>query len=192
MVEPPADGIRKHLDADERLLWSGQPRQGFVLRPIDCFLIPASFLWCGFTFFLEYKALTQIPSTAGPVSVLFPIFGLGFALVGLYLIIGRFLADRYYRAHLIYGVTDKRVLIVSEAPWRNVTSYEIDTLRGLRLVERGDGRGTINLTETARTPLTRGNGLQSWHAALGNAGSFFEVEHPKVVMKILRDQREKR
>lgn len=37
--------IRKEIGKDEQLLWSGQPRQGLVLRANDIVLIPFSLMW---------------------------------------------------------------------------------------------------------------------------------------------------
>lgn len=37
--------LSKELASGERLLWSGRPQQGVVVRRTDVFLIPFSLLW---------------------------------------------------------------------------------------------------------------------------------------------------
>ena len=85
------DEIRKHLEPDEKLLWYGRPAQGMKLRPQDAFLIPFSLLWGGFAIFWEIMALTgTIASGAAKESfgfvLIFPLFGIPFVLIGIYLI----------------------------------------------------------------------------------------------------------
>ncbi len=43
--QSPADKLRPLLEANEKLLWSGQPRRGLMLRPSDAYVIPFSLLW---------------------------------------------------------------------------------------------------------------------------------------------------
>src|SRR5688572_9125120 len=115
--------IEKELSAGERLVWSGQPRDGIRLRPVDAFLIPFSLLWCGFALFWEVMALTATSKQAGPIGYVFPLFGIPFVLVGLYLVIGRFMVDARMRARTFYGVTNERIIIVSGLFSRQVKSF---------------------------------------------------------------------
>ena len=99
--------IRQDLRRHEQLVWSGQPPQGVRLRAADAFLIPFSILWGGFAIFWE----TMVVVVGAPW--LFMVFGVPFVIAGLYLIVGRFWVDAGQRARTFYGLTDKRVIIVS-------------------------------------------------------------------------------
>lgn len=57
------------------------------------------------------------------------LWGIPFALVGVYLIIGPFFADAYLRARARYAVTDQRALIVTNLWNRQVKSVSLRTLR---------------------------------------------------------------
>jgi hypothetical protein len=85
--------IKKELDSGENLLWAGIPRQGAVFRGSDMFTIPFSLLWGGFAIFWETMALAIPNKEAGPISIIFPLFGIPFVLAGLYMIFGRFIYD---------------------------------------------------------------------------------------------------
>jgi hypothetical protein len=133
----PEDLICGELGPGEKLLWVGQPRQGFVLRAADAFNIPFSLLWGAFAIFWEAGVL------ASGAPWFFVLWGIPFVLVGLYIMFSRFWVDARQRAATAYAVTSERVVIVSGVFARRVKSLGIDTITDVSLTERGDGAGTI-------------------------------------------------
>ena len=129
--------IRRHLESGERLIWSGSPKQGLLLRPSDTFLIPFSLLWGGFAFFWEWSVLNS--ESPG----FFALWGIPFVLVGVYFIVGRFFVDARMRSNTYYGLTDRRVLILSGLTSRSVQSTPLRTLHEIGLSEKSDRSGTI-------------------------------------------------
>jgi len=130
--------IQRELDTGERLLWSGMPKQGLQLRATDWFVVPFSLFWGGFAILWETLVLV---SGASPLMAL---FGVPFVFVGLYLIVGRFFVDARLRARTYYGVTDRRVLIVSGWFSRTIWSAGLADLGGLEFTEKADGGGTVS------------------------------------------------
>ena len=145
------DELRSHLDSGEKLLWVGRPAQGMVLTRPDWYLIPCSVVflgvvvvWLGFAVDSFWQGSTKTPGAlAVVVLALAVVLSLPFFAVGLYLLIGRFFEDRLYRSRLIYGVTDRRAIIVSGVRRRSVQSIYLSSLSALKLEERRDGSGTI-------------------------------------------------
>jgi hypothetical protein len=131
--------LRQHLDSGERLLWSGAPRQGLTLRTSDAYMIPFSLLWGGFVVFWEVGAVSQSDD------LFFALWGIPFVLVGLYMIVGRFFADARVRANTSYGLTDRRVIIISGLFSKTVSSLPLRTLHEVSLRESHDRSGTIHL-----------------------------------------------
>ena len=92
--------LDSYLDPGEKLLWSGQPKQGMRLQAGDAFMIPFSLLWGGFAIFWEIAALGigfsphgRAATTAKEpnfIAYIFPLWGIPFVLMGLYMIFGRF------------------------------------------------------------------------------------------------------
>lgn len=131
--------LQKELLPGEKLLWTGKPRTGMLLRPMDAIMIPFSIFWFGFALFWES---TVIISGA---PFFFIIWGIPFIAVGLYVTIGRFFYDRQMRAKTIYGITNNRVIIKSGVFKNTINTFNIRTLQNISLDEKSNGSGSIKL-----------------------------------------------
>jgi hypothetical protein len=134
--------IQTELEPGERIIWSGQPAQGIKFRASDMLKIPISFLWGGFTIYWEYYAIKS-----GHPLLFLP--GVPFVLIGLYIMFGRFIVESEQRAKTYYGLTNKRVIIVSGLTQKNVEALSLQSLFGLSLSESSDGTGSIPFGPTA-------------------------------------------
>lgn len=175
-----APDINSQLAADEHLLWSGQPRQGLLLRGSDTFAIPFSLMWGGFALFWEGSV---IATNAPPFFVL---WGIPFVLVGLYLIIGRFFADARLRARTRYAVTDQRVLIVTGLFSREVRSLPLARLPELTLNEGRRDEGSITFGPAPATRLNGFNGMAGWPGQQ-QAPCFELIADARRVYNLIRD-----
>lgn len=129
--------IQPRLGSTERLLWAGRPVQGVILRKSDVQMIPFALVWGGFALFWEYTALM---SGAPPIMLL---FGLIFVLVGVYLLLGRFLVDAHARRHIYYGVTDERVVFLRPGGRPELQTLDLKTITDVTLTKRGADGGVI-------------------------------------------------
>jgi hypothetical protein len=136
------DELAGALLPGESLLWTGRPPQGFLLRRSDMMFIPFSLVWGGFAIFWEVSVLSEVPKTG--TGAVFPLFGIPFVLIGLYMIFGRFFFDRIRRAQMSYGLTTQRVLISERFPARRTQSLFLNALPTLDLTDYPDGSGTIS------------------------------------------------
>jgi hypothetical protein len=173
--------LQKELSAGESLLWSGRPQRGVVLRGADAFLIPFSLLWGGFALFWEFSAF----KSGAPI--FFLLFGGVFVVVGLYFIFGRFIGDSIVRGKTYYGVTNDRVLILSEFPVKGVKSLNLRTLSDITFTSKSNGKGTITFGPTASwTEGIRWSGMGSYKTP-----SFELVDNVKSVYDIIRNAQKK-
>jgi len=129
--------LRDQLGADERLLWSDQPRPGVRLRAVDLVVVPFTLMWAGFAFFWEYTVLR----TGAPW--FFKLWGIPFVLIGVYLVAGRFFWDAYQRSRTYYGLSNQRVLIVTRGSRLKVKSLALATLGEVTVSSSADGWGSI-------------------------------------------------
>src|SRR5215813_9463770 len=130
--------LRPELRPGERLLWSGMPRQGVILRPIDLFLVPFFLVWAG----LPTAAVFGFLSGPSPptIGLIVPVL---FMAIGAYMLVGRFIVDARQRAHTFYGVTNQRILIIAAWWRRRTTSLKLGLLPDVTLTEGRNGRGSI-------------------------------------------------
>lgn len=170
--------ILDYLQPGEVLLWKGAPPQGVVLRLADLLVIPFALLWTGFALF------------AGVDSGADWFFALPFLAVGLYLVVGRFWVDARMRAATLYGVTDRRVLIVAGLLSQRVTSLPLSTLPPMVAKTNRSGGGTLDFGSTIR-PFGSVR-LAGWPGSGWSSGPSFELSEgiDEVQAIILRAQRE--
>jgi hypothetical protein len=112
------------------------------------FLIPFSILWGGFAIFWEVSVLKIAPKAQGTTAVVFPLFGIPFVVVGLYVMFGRFFVDAYARSKTTYGITSDRIVIVSGIFSQQTKSLQLRTLSDVSLTEGSNGFGTITFGPT--------------------------------------------
>lgn len=175
--------ISRELEPGESLLWAGKPKQGILLQASDAFLIPFSLVWCGFAIFWEWSVLRS------PGTTIMALAGIPFVVIGLFFVFGRFVWDARRRAKTYYGLTDRRVVILSRSPSRTTSSLSLKTLQEISIAERADRSGTIVFGQ--QHPMAKMYGGASW-PGMGRyvAPSFEAIQDAKRVHhQILEAQR---
>jgi hypothetical protein len=171
--------IKSEMEPYERLIWSGQPKQGLRFQMFDIFLIPFSLIWGGGVIASFFAAL--FGEGAPPFVGLFLI---PFLLVGLYFIFGRFLVDIYSRKKTYYGLTNERIIIISGIFSQTVKSLILKTLPEITVNQHRDGRGTIQFGPTH--PFTNMYG-STWPGFGHNSTPQFEmIENAKNIYNQIR------
>ena len=143
VYDPNAEAeVRRELSPQEDLLWSGRPRGGIRFRGQDLIMIPFSLLWAGFA------AVWELIAVASGAPLFFALWGIPFILIGAYITVGRFVHDAIKRRRTAYGLTDRRVIIVTDLFGRRATSLDLATLSEITLSEKGDRSGNITFGST--------------------------------------------
>jgi hypothetical protein len=93
------------LDDDEVLLWQGAPDPRAHFTRWDLFFIPFSILWAG----ISVTSLVGLIRSGGPaVAVVVTTVS---ALIGVYLVFGRFIVKASVKRVTVYRLTNRRALI---------------------------------------------------------------------------------
>lgn len=121
--QPAPQGWDSYLDRGEKLLWEGAPRAGLRFRASDLLLSGFGAVFFAFAVFWTYMASGAME--AGPIGMVFPLFGLPFLAVGFYLMVGRFFWNSYVRSKTRYALTNKRAIVARSAAGRKLKSWPI-------------------------------------------------------------------
>lgn len=124
-----------HLKENEKIAWSGQPKQGILMRDVDMIIIPMSFILLGFALILDYAVITY------PVSWTFKSLGFLLSISFIYVGILRFFVNARHRRKLFYCITTKRVLVLSGK--KKFSTLPLRNIESLDKTVENDGSGFI-------------------------------------------------
>jgi len=178
------DAIRPDLASEERVLWAGRPGRGVGLRWGYLAQIPFFLAWTGFAVFWEGTVIL----TGGPWCM--ALFGLPFVLLGIHMLIGRFVLDVLDRRRTVYAVTSKRILVVRPGLFgRTLLHGSLRDVLDVKPSLKPDGRGI--LTFQARNPASWLTEVSAWSAI----GRFLESQlltgrMPMVSFEMIPDAKE--
>ncbi|MDB5469636.1 MAG: hypothetical protein JWR84_1196 [Caulobacter sp.] len=160
--------LKPYLRPDERLVWTGAPARGLVLTAQDIYLIPFSLMWGGFAIFWESTVL----GTGAPGFM--ALFGIPFVLMGLFMIFGRFIADAILRNGMVYGLTDRRALILRRTFGESLTTVGLGDDIGLD--RQGGGAGTVRFgPKQSIFGMGRGVAWSIWIPSLSPVPQFLRI-----------------
>jgi len=135
----PRPEIMEMLDAGERIIWSGRPRQGVIVHWWSLAL-------CGVVIVVAIAVVFRVGSRLSVAA--FPL-----ALFGLWLIVAPFVMDATRRRYTFYALTNERVLIVSNLWYRVDRSRSLLALDKIELSQAASREGTILFGWSARMPI---------------------------------------
>lgn len=121
------------LRRNEELLWSGEPVRHPVFTYVDILLVPFSLLWAGFAVYWELGVL------ASDAPLLMGLWGVPFVLIGIYIVIGRFVVRGLRSRATRYAVTNRRVIETVSWPRRRVTEAYLRDLPPPVIDDNDDG-----------------------------------------------------
>jgi hypothetical protein len=120
----------------------------------------------------------------------FPTLGIPFVVFGQYLIWGRFFYAAWKKGRILYGLTQKRLLILDTVWKRSLQSTYIDQIPVIDKSVRADGIGTLRF---GHLPLQTGRRSMVSFDSLNTYGIpvFVDIENAETVYAQVAELREK-
>lgn len=114
-AEPAPPGWENILGRGEQILWQGKPDAGVVWSDLVQVQTLFGVFFTGFALFWMSAAagMTHRIGSPGGMERLFPLFGLIFVGIGLYMVIGRLFWDALQRRGTHYTLTNRTAFIAS-------------------------------------------------------------------------------
>lgn len=144
MTDSPT-GWAEFLADGETLLWQGRPDSRIEWSSLLSVESAFGLFFTGFSVFwiVGARMITAMIGQSGGMEVvfaLFPLFGIPFLLVGLYMVAGRLFWDAYLRARTWYALSDRAAYIARETRGkRSLKRYPIDTMQAPELIDGSAG-----------------------------------------------------
>lgn len=174
---PLQEAIGRELEPGERIEWSGMPVPRFFTgQSVAGFLFAIP--WTGFALFWTAGAARATADSGGPRGFdYFPLFGIPFILIGIYLLLSplwTFLKTR----RTAYVITDRRAITFDGGWSTTIRSFRPHELQNLARKERRHGRGDIVIT---RRVYRDGDGGQQTEDI-----GFLHIDNPREIEQRLR------
>ena len=136
------DLIDAELVPGETVIWQQAPEQGARVRGSVITRIFGLF-WLAFSLVWDAFALTAASAGGPALTMIFPIFGLPFVAIGVWLV---FLMPGRQNRQLnstLYAATDRRLLILTAYPQRTVRAMPLEAIRSMTKRVNRNGSGDL-------------------------------------------------
>jgi hypothetical protein len=186
----PDSTIQSELTPGERIHWVGKPDPSIIFSASDVLAIPFSLMWGGFAIFWEYMAVTATPkahNAPGAFIYIFPLWGIPFVCIGLYMIFGRFFYKVWIKKRTTYAVTDQRILVIMEGFRRQVQAQFLNQVPAINKSIGSNGEGSLifgNLGFGGMMYANSGMGFWGTRNSLGILG-FYDIHDAEGVYQLI-------
>lgn len=172
----------------EKVLWTGRPKQGILFSLRDLFRIPLAIGNAAIIILVMYSLLTH------DYQILFSC--IVYVLFGYAYVFGGLVTDRKRRTETKYEITSDRVIVRRRPNFfaDAMTSFSLNTLTNVSSTHFRDGTGTIYFWDSTFGKLP-GRRLTKWRASLvaGNRSAaqgasivFERIADPDAVLDLIR------
>ena len=180
-----ADGL---LGTDEELLWQGQPHVRIVWRDALSPRTVMGAIFFGFALFWINGARSTAPADAPVFNTLFPLLGVPFILLGLWLAVGHLIWDAALRAGTHYTLTNRNAFISRHMfGRRSLESWPLDEIERVTLVDGHPGSVLFEVSAGLRLERAQPMPVKPPLATRRPRLGFREITDPRRVYTLIQE-----
>jgi len=174
--------LSRYLRQDEKILWSGKPDLiPFVFSAGYALFSILGLVWLVFAFFMLFNM-----ASLGAPFLPFVIFGLFFALTGISIVLGPFLAELLRYRNTEYAITNQRLITQTGIIGLDTRFVELDKIQevyvNVGFLDKIYGTGSIIAVTAGYVPV----GTTSPYG-MAVRPAFKAVKNPYEVQKLLQE-----
>ncbi|PWK59886.1 hypothetical protein [Roseicyclus mahoneyensis] len=184
------DGI---LEPGETILWQGQPVPDIVWRDMISGRLPIGIIFTAFSTVWISVAVWIVASIDAPIlfRLFFPLGGLPFLAIGLYMLVGHLFWDARRRRGTWYTLTDRHAFVATDIfGRRKLDRYPIADMAALELVDGSPG--DVNFGSVTHHMPRRAPGPHKSRNRLGGSTTvktgFRHITEARKVWRMIRDR----
>ena len=182
--------MQNHLLPGEEILWEGRPKILSGINPGSVGKSAFGLMWLGFslfwtiTAFLMTRAIPGNDATAMFFKVFFPLFGLPFVAIGIFIVFINPMKQKNKVSNTLYYLTDKRLIITSNGLDAIFISIFIKDLKTVHLTKNKDNTGNIMFGSVFNDAAINGRGSDTYVMPAYN-NCFYRIEDAEDVYKLI-------
>lgn len=176
----------------EDILWQGRPGAGLIWADV---LERGTFVgafFTGFSIFWIHGARSSASPDEPLAGLIFPLAGVVFLALGLWLMIGRHLWDIAIRSGTSYTLTSSHAYITRDTfGQRSREAWPLAELSAIHLIDRTPGAVLFDAPPEVRMRHARADRIKPPFSGYKRALGFRQIEDPRRVHRLLSEARDR-
>ncbi len=179
------DGL---LASDEEILWQGQPQGRIIWRDALSMQSVMGLAFGGFAIFWIIGARGSSPEDDAVFAFVFPLLGIPFVLIGLWLAVGRLVWDAAMRAGTHYTLTNHHAYIARHMLGRrSLESWPLAEMDGITLDDGHPGSVLFDVSAELRRERMRPNPVRPPFVTKRPVLGFRQIDDPRRVHRLITE-----
>lgn len=176
----------------EEILWQGQPGRGIIWSEVLGKQAFMGAILAGFAVFWISGARQSSPGDQPIFALLFPLAGVPFLLLGLWMLIGHRIWDAWLRSGTYYTLTNRQAYISKHVLGRrSLETWPLEALSALKLVDGHPGSVLFEPDQATKIRHARPDPIKP---PLGHAKApigFRQIEDPRRVYRLITEAQDR-
>jgi len=178
------------FEAGETILWQGQPMGGVIWRDVFQMRTVMGVFFIGFAIFWIIGARSTAPADEPLFRLLFPLLGVPFVLIGIFLTVGQLFWDALLRSGTHYTLTTQNAFIARHLfGRRSLETWPLAEIEEFQLIDGHPGSVLFDVSAGLRLERARPLPVKAPFTFKRPSIGFRQIEDPRRVYRLINETR---